>query len=108
LKAAGCEVVRAEKVSGTSRNGSEELKTILDFIRAGDVLVLKRLVGWRSFTTAIGALARKNSYGRSLTPPSSRRLATRLCTEEMLLDFADGRSRKLFAKLDEGRNLEGR
>ena len=61
MKAAGCEVVRAEKVSGTSRNGSEELKTILDFIRAGDVLVLKRLVGWRSFTTAIGALARKNS-----------------------------------------------
>ena len=43
LKAAGCEVVRAEKVSGTSMNGREELKTILDFISAGDVLVVKRL-----------------------------------------------------------------
>jgi DNA invertase Pin-like site-specific DNA recombinase len=43
LRAAGCEVVRAEKVSGTSMNGREELKTILDFIRAGDVLVVKRL-----------------------------------------------------------------
>lgn len=43
LKAAGCEVVRAEKVSGTSTEGRTELRTLLDFIRAGDVLVVTRI-----------------------------------------------------------------
>lgn len=35
LKAAGCAVVREEKVSGSSTNGRTELQTILDFIRDG-------------------------------------------------------------------------
>jgi DNA invertase Pin-like site-specific DNA recombinase len=43
LKAAGCEVVRAEKVSGSSMEGRDELKTVLDFVRAGDVLMVKRI-----------------------------------------------------------------
>jgi DNA invertase Pin-like site-specific DNA recombinase len=43
LKAAGCEVIRAEKVSGTSRKGRKELETLLEFIRDGDVLVVTRL-----------------------------------------------------------------
>ena len=34
LKAAGCEKIRSEKVSGTSTNGRQELKTLLDFVRA--------------------------------------------------------------------------
>ncbi len=38
LKAAGCEIVRAEKRSGTTTNGRQELKTILEFIGKGDVL----------------------------------------------------------------------
>ena len=33
LKAAGCEVIRQEKVSGRSREGRSELETVLDFIR---------------------------------------------------------------------------
>ena len=36
LKAAGCEVIRAEKGSGTTTQGREELQTVLDFIRTGD------------------------------------------------------------------------
>ena len=36
LKAAGCSVVRKEKVSGKTRDGREQLQSILDFIRAGD------------------------------------------------------------------------
>ncbi len=36
LKAAGCDIIRAEKVSGASRDGRDELATIVDFIRAGD------------------------------------------------------------------------
>lgn len=43
LKAAGCSVVRAEKVSGTSRNGRSELDTLMDFLRPGDTLVVTRI-----------------------------------------------------------------
>lgn len=43
LKAAGCEVIREEKVSGTSRKGRQELETLLEFVRPGDVVVVTRL-----------------------------------------------------------------
>jgi DNA invertase Pin-like site-specific DNA recombinase len=43
LKAAGCEVVRSEKVSGTSREGRAELDTMLQFLRPGDTLVVTRV-----------------------------------------------------------------
>jgi DNA invertase Pin-like site-specific DNA recombinase len=33
-------MIRTEQVSGKSRNGRTELQTLLDFIRAGDVLVV--------------------------------------------------------------------
>jgi DNA invertase Pin-like site-specific DNA recombinase len=35
LRAAGCEVIRAEKSSGTCRNGRTEQQTLLEFLRAG-------------------------------------------------------------------------
>jgi DNA invertase Pin-like site-specific DNA recombinase len=43
LKAAGCEIIREEKVSGTSRQGRDELETLLQFLRPGDTLVITRL-----------------------------------------------------------------
>ena len=43
LKAAGCEIVRAETGSGASRDGRSELATILEFLRADDELVVLRL-----------------------------------------------------------------
>ena len=43
LKAAGCDVIRAEKRSGTSTQGRDELRTLLDFIRVGDTLVVTRI-----------------------------------------------------------------
>jgi DNA invertase Pin-like site-specific DNA recombinase len=43
LKAAGCDIIRQEKVSGRSREGRSELETILDFIRPGDALVVVKL-----------------------------------------------------------------
>src|SRR5215207_6874378 len=43
LTAAGCTVIREEKGTGTTRSGRTELATILDFIRAGDVLVVTRI-----------------------------------------------------------------
>lgn len=43
LKAAGCDVIRSEKVSGTSRNGREELEMLMSFLRAGDTLIVTRI-----------------------------------------------------------------
>lgn len=43
LKAAGCEIIREEKVSGTKRAGRKELETLLQFLREGDTLVVTRL-----------------------------------------------------------------
>jgi DNA invertase Pin-like site-specific DNA recombinase len=43
LKAAGCDVIRAEKASGSSRTGREELERLLDFVQEGDVLMVTRI-----------------------------------------------------------------
>ncbi len=43
LRSAGCEVIRSEKRSGTSRDGRPELATILEFVRAGDTVVVTRV-----------------------------------------------------------------
>src|SRR4051794_13146000 len=43
LKAAGCDVIRKEKASGTSTSGRTELATVLDFLRKGDVLAVTRI-----------------------------------------------------------------
>ena len=43
LKAAGCRVIRAEKASGARRDGRTELPVLLDFLRAGDTLVITRI-----------------------------------------------------------------
>lgn len=43
LKAAGCDLVRSEKRSGTTTTGRAELQTVLDFLRQGDVLVVTRI-----------------------------------------------------------------
>ena len=43
LKNAGCDVVREEKLSGTSLNGRTELQTLMEFMRDGDELVVTRI-----------------------------------------------------------------
>src|SRR5438132_9510639 len=43
LRAAGCEVIRAEKVSATHREGRTELALLLEFLRPGDTLVVTRV-----------------------------------------------------------------
>lgn len=43
LRAAGCDVVRSEKRSGTTTAGRTELQTVLEFIRPGDVLMITRI-----------------------------------------------------------------
>ncbi len=43
LKSAGCEIIRTEKVSGTSREGRQELLNLLQFLRDGDTLTVTRI-----------------------------------------------------------------
>jgi DNA invertase Pin-like site-specific DNA recombinase len=43
LKAAGCDVIRSEKHSGTTTAGRNELQTILQFLRQGDMLMVTRI-----------------------------------------------------------------
>jgi DNA invertase Pin-like site-specific DNA recombinase len=43
LRAEGCAIIRSEKLSGGSREGRSELATVIEFLRAGDELVVARL-----------------------------------------------------------------
>lgn len=43
LRKAGCNIIRSEQVSGTSRDGRRELDTVLSFLRKGDTLVVTRI-----------------------------------------------------------------
>jgi DNA invertase Pin-like site-specific DNA recombinase len=43
LRRAGCEVVRSETVSGTSRTGRSELALLLQFLHSGDTLMVTRV-----------------------------------------------------------------
>jgi DNA invertase Pin-like site-specific DNA recombinase len=46
LKAAGCDVIRQEKASGTSTEGRAELKTVLDFLAPWCEQLLPPLSPW--------------------------------------------------------------
>ena len=43
LERHGCDFIKAEKVSGTSRKGRSELEHIMEYIREGDTLVVTRI-----------------------------------------------------------------
>jgi DNA invertase Pin-like site-specific DNA recombinase len=73
LRAAGCNIVRSEKKSGTSRNGRTELDTILSFLRSGDTLVVTRIdrlarsVG--DLESIVGELRDKGVHLKALEQP---------------------------------------
>ena len=72
LKAAGAEIVRGEKVSGTSRKGRKELETLLQFLREGDVLMITRL----------DRLARSLSDLSAIVDDLTKRGCSLKCTEQ--------------------------
>ena len=67
LEAAGCSIIRSEKVSGKSRDGRDELQTVLDFVRAGDELVVHRIdrLG-RRITDVLNIVDELNAKGATL------------------------------------------
>jgi DNA invertase Pin-like site-specific DNA recombinase len=80
LKAAGCEIVRAEKASGKGREGRDELASILEFIQAGDELVVVKLDrlgrSTRDVLNLVHELEAKGSALTVLEPAFSTKEAT--------------------------------
>lgn len=72
LRAAGCEVIREEKASGTSTERRRELATVLDFLRAGDALVVTR----------IDRLARSIADLQTIVRTIREKGAALVCTEQ--------------------------
>lgn len=67
LRAAGCEIVRSEKRSGTSTEGRTELQTLVDFARKGDAIVVTRIDRLaRSIADLAGIVRTLESKGVSL------------------------------------------
>ncbi|MBU2166517.1 MAG: recombinase family protein [Alphaproteobacteria bacterium] len=63
----GCAPIRAEKVTGAAREGRGELGAVLDFIRAGDELVVVRLDRLaRSTRDTLNIVAELEAKGASL------------------------------------------
>jgi len=80
LKAAGYDVMRAEKASGTRRNGRTELQVLLDFLRPGDTLVVTQVDGLARSIRDLQNLVRElreRGASRSRQPSSPSILALR-------------------------------
>ena len=104
LRAAGCDVVRQEAVSGRSRVGRSELETILEFMRPGDTLVVVKLDrlgrSTRDVLNLVHELESKGAALRVLEPeidtsrPEGRIILTTLSmVAEMELTFIKERQR---------------
>jgi DNA invertase Pin-like site-specific DNA recombinase len=106
LKAAGCDVIRSEKVSGTSTAGRAELATLLDFIRGGDTLVVTRIdrlarsIG--DLQDIVRRLKVKDASLRATEQPIDTSTAAGKCFLDMLGIFA-----KFETNLRRERQMEG-
>jgi DNA invertase Pin-like site-specific DNA recombinase len=93
LRAAGCELIRAEKRSGTTTAGREELKTVLAFLRAGDVLIVTRIdrlarsIG--DLQDIVRAIKARGASLRATEQPIDTSTAAGKCFLDMLGVFAE-------------------
>lgn len=73
LSKAGCNIIRSEQVSGTSRDGRKELDTVLAFLREGDALVVTRIDRLARSVADLEGIVReiqaKGAYLRCLEQP---------------------------------------
>ena len=106
LTTAGCELVRAEKVSGTSLAGRDELDLLMQFMREGDELVVTRIdrlarsIG--DLQDIVRALKAKGVALRALEQPIDTSTAAGKCFLDMLGVFAEFET-----NLRKERQLEG-
>jgi DNA invertase Pin-like site-specific DNA recombinase len=93
LKAAGCELIRAEKMSGARREGRTELDLLLQFVREGDELVITRIdrlarsIG--DLQDIVRALRAKGVTLRATEQPIDTATAAGKCFFDMLGVFAE-------------------
>jgi DNA invertase Pin-like site-specific DNA recombinase len=93
LKAAGCEIIRSEKVTGTTRKGRSELASVLEFVRRGDELVVTRIdrlarsIG--DLQDIVRELKRKGAYLRAADQPIDTSTAAGKAFLDMLGVFAE-------------------
>jgi DNA invertase Pin-like site-specific DNA recombinase len=93
LKAAGCEVIRAEKRSGATIKDRDELKTVLDFLRDGDVLMVTRIdrlarsIG--DLQDIVRAVRARGAILKATEQPIDTGTATGKCFLDMLGVFAE-------------------
>ncbi|CAA2108990.1 DNA-invertase hin (plasmid) [Methylobacterium bullatum] len=93
LKAAGCDVIRSEKASGSSTTGRTELATVLDFITRGDTLVVTRIdrlarsIG--DLQDIVRALKAKGASLRAIEQPINTTSAAGKAFLDMLGVFAE-------------------
>ena len=106
LNAAGCEVIRQEKASGTTIAGRQELRTVLEFIRAGDTLIVTRIdrlarsIG--DLQDIVRTLRTKGAALRATEQPIDTTTAAGKCFLDMLGVFAEFET-----NLRKERQLEG-
>src|SRR6476659_8742219 len=106
LKAAGCGVIRAERRSGTTTSGRAELQTVLDFLRAGDVLMVTRIdrlarsIG--DLQDIVRAVKGRGASLRATEQPIDTSTAAGKCFLDMLGVFAEFET-----NLRKERQLEG-
>jgi DNA invertase Pin-like site-specific DNA recombinase len=93
LKAAGCEMIRSEKVSGTSTTGRHELNTLLEFVRDGDELVITRVDRLARSVFDLQKIVRdlkeKNVALRATEQPIDTKTPAGKCFLDMLGVFAE-------------------
>lgn len=106
LKAAGCELIRTEQMSGTSRTGRAELELLLEFVRPGDELVVTRIdrlarsIG--DLQDIVRTLKAKGVALRATEQPIDTSTAAGKCFLDMLGVFAEFET-----NLRKERQLEG-
>jgi DNA invertase Pin-like site-specific DNA recombinase len=93
LVAAGCELIRTEQASGTSRDGRPELALLMQFVREGDELVVTRIdrlarsIG--DLQDIVRALKAKGVTLQATQQPIDTRTAAGKCFLDMLGVFAE-------------------
>jgi DNA invertase Pin-like site-specific DNA recombinase len=106
LKAAGCDVVRSEQVSGTKRVGRDELQTLLMFLRPGDTLVVTRIDrlarSVKDLQDIVYELKEKGVTLKAIDQPVDTSTAAGKCFLDMLSVFAEFET-----NLRKERQLEG-
>src|SRR5450755_4296656 len=106
LRTAGCDVIRSEKRSGTTTQGREELRTVLDFLRKGDVLMVTRIdrlarsIG--DLQDIVRAVRERGAVLKATEQPIDTSTAAGKCFLDMLGVFAEFET-----NLRKERQLEG-